>query len=104
MTWYYNTTLLDKVKDPSERAWYTRAAVQFGWSRDVMVHQIESGLYRRQGKAVTNFERTLPAPQSDLARQILKDPYNFDFLSLGQEAQVERDEKAEAKEPTGGET
>jgi predicted nuclease of restriction endonuclease-like (RecB) superfamily len=64
--------------------------MQYGWSRDVLAHQIESGLYRRQGQAVTNFDRTLPAPQSDLAQQILKDPYNFDFLSLGPEAH-ERD-------------
>jgi len=55
------------------------------WSQSVLVHQVETGLYRRQGKALTNFERTLPPPQSDLAHQILKDPYNFDFLSLGSE-------------------
>lgn len=90
ITWYHNLTLLDKVKDSVQRRWYLEAAVQFGWSRDVMVHQIESGLYLRQGKAITNFERTLPAVQSDLAQQILKDPYNFDFLSLGEEAH-ERD-------------
>jgi predicted nuclease of restriction endonuclease-like (RecB) superfamily len=64
--------------------------VQHGWSRNVLVIQIESDLYHRQGKAVTNFEQTLPAPQSDLARQLLKDPYNFDFLSLSSEAH-ERD-------------
>jgi len=62
------------------------ATVQHGWSRDVLVHQIESGLFRRQGKAVTNFEQALPLPQSDLAQQITKDPYNFDFLLLGPEA------------------
>jgi predicted nuclease of restriction endonuclease-like (RecB) superfamily len=64
--------------------------VQNGWSRNVLVLQIESGLYRRKGKAVTNFDRTLPAPQSDLAQQLLKDPYNFDFLTLDTEAR-ERD-------------
>lgn len=58
-----------------------------------MVHQIESGLYTRQGKALTNFHRTLPAPQSDLATQLIKDPYNFEFLALGKEMQ-ERDLEA----------
>ena len=64
--------------------------ITHSWSRNVLVHQIESGLYQRQGQALTNFERTLPPPQSDLARQTLKDPYIFDFLSLGDEAH-ERD-------------
>jgi predicted nuclease of restriction endonuclease-like (RecB) superfamily len=60
--------------------------MQHGWSRNVLVLQIESGRLRRQGKAVANFDRTLPAPQSDLARDIAKDPYNFDFLTLGDDA------------------
>ncbi len=90
ITWYHNITLVDKVKDPAEREWYIRKTVEHGWSRNVMVLQIESGLYRRQGKATTNFELTLPKPQSDLARNLLKDPYNFDFLTLGQDAH-ERD-------------
>jgi predicted nuclease of restriction endonuclease-like (RecB) superfamily len=88
--WFHNCVLLEKVGDPERRAWYARQAVEHGWSRNVLVHQIESGLYERQGRALTNFDRTLPAPRSDLARQILKDPYNFDFLSLGQVVQ-ERD-------------
>jgi predicted nuclease of restriction endonuclease-like (RecB) superfamily len=90
ITWYHNITILDKVKDPVVRDFYIRAAIQHGWSRNVLVHQIESGLYERQGRAQVNFERTLPAPQSELAKQILKDPYNFDFLTLGKESQ-ERD-------------
>lgn len=90
ITWYHNITILDKVKDTVARNFYVRAAIQHGWSRNVLVHQIESGLYERQGRALVNFERTLPAPQSELARQILKDPYNFDFLTIGKEAQ-ERD-------------
>jgi predicted nuclease of restriction endonuclease-like (RecB) superfamily len=90
ITWYHNITLLDKVKDPIEREWYVSKTIQHGWSRNVMVLQIESGLHRRQGKAVTNFDRTLPSPQSDLAHNLLKDPYNFDFLTLDAEAQ-ERD-------------
>ena len=88
--WGHNVRILDMVKTPEERLWYASAAIQNGWSRNVLVMQIESGLYRRQGKAVTNFETTLPAPQSDLAKQLLKDPYNFDFLALTAEAQ-ERD-------------
>ena len=88
--WFLNCTLLDKAKDPAEREWYMRQTIQYGWSRNVLVHQIESGLYARQGQAQTNFDRTLPPPQSDLARQLLKDPYNFEFLSLGAEAH-ERD-------------
>lgn len=90
LPWFHTCILLDKVKDAEMRLWYMCAAVEHGWSRDVLAHQIETGLYQRQGQAVTNFDRTLPAPQSDLARQLLKDPYNFDFLSLGAEAH-ERD-------------
>lgn len=94
MPWFHNCVLLDKVKDPGEREWYIRQTVQHGWSRNVLVHQIESGLYKRQGRAVSNFDRTLPAPQSELARQILKDPYIFDFLSIGEEAKERGVEKA----------
>jgi len=90
MPWGHNVRVLDYVKDPREREWYVRAAIQYGWSRNVLVHQIESGLHRRQGKAVDNFERTLPAPHSDLTREVIKDPYNFDFLTLGEDAR-ERD-------------
>jgi predicted nuclease of restriction endonuclease-like (RecB) superfamily len=92
--WFHNCVLLDKVKDSTEREWYLCKTLEHGWSRNVLVHQIESGLYHRQGKALTNFEQTLPSPQSDLAQQILKDPYNFDFLSLGEEAQERDLEKA----------
>ncbi|MBI5746038.1 MAG: DUF1016 domain-containing protein [Nitrospirae bacterium] len=88
--WFHNCILLDKVKDLAEREWYMHQTIQHGWSRNVLVHQIESGLYKRQGKAITNFDHTLPAPQSELARQVLKDPYVFDFLSIGEEAK-ERD-------------
>ena len=87
ITWYHNLTLLERVKDPVEREWYIRQTVEHGWSRNVLALQIESDFYRRQGKAITNFERTLPSPQSDLAQQTLKDPYIFDFLTIGNEAQ-----------------
>ncbi|WP_165250930.1 PDDEXK nuclease domain-containing protein [Paludisphaera soli] len=84
--WFHNCVLMDKVKDPEERVWYVGKTLEHGWSRSILVLQVESGLYRRQGKAVTNFQATLPPAQSDLAQQILKDPYNFDFLTLGDDA------------------
>jgi predicted nuclease of restriction endonuclease-like (RecB) superfamily len=84
--WGHNLRILDLVKTPQERQWYIYRAIEHGWSRNVLVHQIESGLYRRQGKALTNFQATLPAPQSELAQQVLKDPYNFDFLTLTEDA------------------
>ena len=84
--WGHNVRLLDQVSDPVERAWYVQKTLEHGWSRSVLALQVESGLFRRQGKAITNFEATLPNPQSDLAHQLLKDPYNFDFLTLGDDA------------------
>jgi predicted nuclease of restriction endonuclease-like (RecB) superfamily len=86
--WGHNLRILDGTSDRVEREWYIRQTVQNGWSRNVLVHQIESGLYRRQGKAQTNFTVTLPAPQSDLAQQVLEDPYNFDFLMLAEGAMI----------------
>lgn len=88
--WGHIVRLMQKVKDAAAREFYVRQTIAHGWSRAVLVHQIESRLHRRQGKALNNFDRALAAPQSDLARQVLKDPYIFDFLSLGEEIQ-ERD-------------
>jgi predicted nuclease of restriction endonuclease-like (RecB) superfamily len=85
--WFHNCILLDKVKDRNERAWYIHKTIENGWSRNVLVHWIESDLYERQGKARTNFEKTLPPPQSDLARETLKDPYKFEFLALAGDAE-----------------
>jgi len=90
LPWFHTCVLLDKCRSPVEREWYARAAIQHGWSRHILVHQIETRLHQRQGQATTNFDRALPTPQSELAAQILKDPYNFDFLSLTEEAR-ERD-------------
>lgn len=87
ITWYHAITLLDKVADPQTREWYIRQTIAQGWSRSILVLQIEAGAHTRQGKALTNFAATLPAPQSDLARDLLKDPYNFDFLTLTDDAQ-----------------
>lgn len=86
LTWYQNITLLERVDTAVEREWYARQSIENGWSRPVLAHQIESGLYDRQGKALTNFTRTLPPEQSDLAREILKDPYDLEFLGLGGDA------------------
>lgn len=88
--WYHNIALLDKLKSTGERLWYAQKTIEHGWSRNALVHQIESGLYQRQGSAISNFHTSLPAPQSDLAQQLLKDPYTFDFLTLGDAVQ-ERD-------------
>jgi predicted nuclease of restriction endonuclease-like (RecB) superfamily len=90
--WGHSVRILDYVKDPIRREWYIRQTITNGWSRAVLVHQIETGLYQRQVRSAktTNFPATLPPPQSDLVQQTVKDPYIFDFLSLGEEAQ-ERD-------------
>ena len=82
LTWAHNVILIQKVKDLPTRLWYARQAFEHGWSRDVLSLQIQSRAHERHGKAVTNFQRTLPPPQSDLASQLLKDPYVFDFLTL----------------------
>ena len=88
--WGHNVWLLDKLKDRDERLWYAAKTLEHGWSRAVLTMQIESDLYARQGKVVSNFATTLPSPQSDLAQQTLKDPYLFDFLTLHDDA-IERD-------------
>lgn len=80
--WGHNIAIITKCKDIKEALYYVLQTVQNNWSRSVLVHQIESGLYNREGKAVTNFALTLPKPQSDLAQQTLKDPYIFDFLTM----------------------
>jgi predicted nuclease of restriction endonuclease-like (RecB) superfamily len=90
LPWGHHLILLTKLKDPEPRLAYAKLAQQYGWSRNVLVHQIESRLLERQGRAATNFAHTLPAEQSELAQQTLKDPYIFDFLSIGAEAH-ERD-------------
>ena len=78
--WFHNCVILEKVKSFANRAFYIQKTLENGWSRDVLIHQIEMKLHNRAGKALTNFPQTLPAPQSDLAQQVIKDPYAFDFL------------------------
>lgn len=91
--WGHVTVLLYGVRDEAARNWYARQAVEHGWSRKVLQFQIDCKLYERQGKAVTNFSATLPSPQSELAQELTKDPYMFDFLALGprlREREIER--------------
>ena len=80
--WGHNLHIITKSKDTKEALFYVQKTIENNWSRSVLVHQVESLLYERQGKALSNFSSTLPKPQSDLANELLKDPYNFDFLTL----------------------
>lgn len=84
ITWYHHISLISKVKDKVERAFYINETAANGWSRDVMLLQVQSGLFERKGKAVNNFSKTLPPLQSDLAVGIFKDPYNFGFVSFSE--------------------
>jgi predicted nuclease of restriction endonuclease-like (RecB) superfamily len=87
LPWSHYVILMDKVKGPETRLFYMGKAFEHGWSRDVLSLQIKSGLHERQGKAITNFDNCLPSPQSDLAQQLTKDPYLFDFLTLQEDYQ-----------------
>jgi predicted nuclease of restriction endonuclease-like (RecB) superfamily len=100
LPWGHVVRLIQKVKSQEEREWYINKAFENGWSRDVLVMQIESRLFHRQGKTVSNFAATLPPLQSDLALQTLKDPYIFDFLGLGDEAQEREIERELVKHIT----
>lgn len=93
LPWFHTVVIMDKIKDLQQRLFYLQKAIEHGWSRSIMVMQIELELYKRQGKAVTNFKDKLPSPQSDLAHYTLKDPYIFDFLSIGDEAHEREVEK-----------
>lgn len=80
--WGHNIAIISKCKNREEALYYVQSTITCNWSRSVLVHQIESGLYHREGKAITNFSTALPKPQSDLALQTIKDPYVFDFMAL----------------------
>jgi predicted nuclease of restriction endonuclease-like (RecB) superfamily len=82
LPWGHLRLLLDRVKDSAARDWYLAAAVDQGWSRDAVAHMIAGRLHAREGKSQTNFQRTLPPEHSDMAQQVLRDPYNFDFLTM----------------------
>lgn len=90
LPWGHNVVLLDRVKNSGDRQWYARQALAHGWSRAVLAAQIDTKLHKRAGKALNNFAATLPPAQSDLAQQVLKDPYTLNFISLPPDAQ-ERD-------------
>ena len=94
ISWYHNLALLEKLKDPQQRLWYARQTVENGWSRNVLVFQIEADLHKRIGQTANNFDLTLPPTDSDMADQIFKDPYLFDFLGT---AEVRREAELENK-------
>jgi predicted nuclease of restriction endonuclease-like (RecB) superfamily len=94
LPWGQNIELLTKLKEPAARLWYAEATLEHDWSRPVPAHQIETRLKDRQGQAITNFSRTLPPTESDLAQQIVKDPYQFDFLALPEDARERDPERA----------
>lgn len=87
LPWGHNAVLIQKLKDSDLRLWYAAKTLEHGWSRPILEMQIETKLFEREGKALTNFAQTLPSPQSDLAQQITRDPYSFDFLTLTKDAQ-----------------
>lgn len=80
ITWYANIALLEQQEDADTRLWYARKCREHGWSHSILTLQIENALHERQGKAATNFPATLPSAESDMASQVFKDPYLFDFL------------------------
>ena len=93
ISWYHHISLLPKVKDEAQRAYYITETAHNGWSRDVMLLQIDNGYIHAKGHAINNFEQTLPPLQSDLARYIFKDPYNFSFIgtvALQNELDIEK--------------
>jgi predicted nuclease of restriction endonuclease-like (RecB) superfamily len=100
LPWYHQLALLDKLPSSETRRWYAARAIEHNWSRNILVMQIETRLLERSGKAITNFETRLPQPQSDLARESIKDPYRFDFLGLTDEAQEREIEHALVKHVT----
>jgi len=86
LPWGHHQLLLDKIKNKKEHIFYIKKTIENGWSRNVLLHQIESGLYKAQGSLINNFPNTIPAYQSELTQQVFKDPYNFDFIMLGERA------------------
>jgi predicted nuclease of restriction endonuclease-like (RecB) superfamily len=97
LPWGHNLVLLGKLKTAEERLAYAQKTLEYGWSRNVLVMQIETRLIERQGNAITNFDQCLPKPESDLARESLKDPYRFFYLTA-----VDRQVKAADDQPTIG--
>jgi predicted nuclease of restriction endonuclease-like (RecB) superfamily len=101
LPWGHNVILIEEIKDRALRAWYTAAALEYGWNRPTLQEQIDARFHERSGKAVTNFRRTLPHPQSELAQDVTRDPYQFGFLSLTRpfaERDIERQLVANVRE------
>jgi predicted nuclease of restriction endonuclease-like (RecB) superfamily len=94
LPWGHNRLIISKINDVDEALWYAGATIENGWSRDVLELKIDKSEYLRSGKLLTNFDRTLPAAQSCLAHEAMKDPYNFDFLGLEDDAQERAVENA----------
>ena len=91
--WRSDIALIDKIKDTAERLWYAQKTIENGWSRDVLVFQIESRLHKRIGQTANNFDVALPPMDSDMTNQVFKDPYIFDFLGTAdtrREAELEQ--------------
>ena len=91
--WGHNRLIISKIKDLTKAVFYTKATIENGWSRDNLEIQIENNYFERKGNSITNFERTLPSSQSELAQETIKDPYNFDFLGLENDALEKEIEK-----------
>jgi predicted nuclease of restriction endonuclease-like (RecB) superfamily len=86
--WGHHLQIITKCKDCKEAVFYIEQATKYSWSRNILVHQMESNLYKRKGKALSNFDYALPTPQGNLAKELLKNPYNFDFLMLEAKAPI----------------
>lgn len=84
--WGHHILIIQKIKNTEEALFYISMTLENNWSRSVLEYQIETKLYQRQGKAINNFNNVLPQTQSDLARALLKDPYNFEFVALSERA------------------
>jgi predicted nuclease of restriction endonuclease-like (RecB) superfamily len=94
LPWGQNVTLLDKLQDDGQRLWYARAAIEHGWSRDILVHQIETRLHERQGRAITNFDATMEPVRAAAAADLFKDPYVLDFVDIAEDAHERHLERA----------
>lgn len=102
LPWGHIRCLIDKLDSPEQHQWYASQALENGWSRSVLEAQITTDLKGRLGEALTSFDHTLPAPDSELVRDAIKDPYNFEFLALSREAQEHELERQPGDEPTIG--
>jgi predicted nuclease of restriction endonuclease-like (RecB) superfamily len=94
LPWRQHVALLDKVQDEGQRLWYARAAIEHGWTRDILVHQIETRLHERRGKAITNFDSTMEPVRAAAAADLFKDPYVLDFIEVADDAHERHLEKA----------